>query len=81
MGYNKDISCANGIVAITPSDSADIPGAYVRAIIVGGDGNVNATFADGSTGVFAAIAGQIYPMNITRVWSTSTTATGIAGLR
>lgn len=81
MGRNTDISGANGIVAITPSDGSDIPGAYVRAVMAGVAGNINATFADGTTGIFPVLAGQIYPFNITRVLSTSTTATGIVGLR
>lgn len=81
MGRNTDTSCANGIVAITPSDSADITGNYIRAVMAGGAGNINATFADGSTGIFPVLAGVVYSMNITRVLSTSTTATGIIGLR
>lgn len=82
MGRNTDISSAYGIVAITPSDSADIAGGTVRAIMVGVAGDVAAVMADGSTGTFPALnAGDIYPFQIARVLSTGTTATGIIGLR
>lgn len=82
MGRNTDTAPAHGVVAITPDNNADIGGAYVRAIMVGAAGNVNARFADGSEGVIPALEpGTLYPFNITRVFSTNTTATGIVGFR
>jgi len=82
MGYNTDISGARGIVAITPSDSADITGGYIRGFIVTVAGDVAANFADGSTGTLPACAvGVQHVYQITRILSTGTTATGIIGLR
>lgn len=67
--------------AITPSDSTDLN--YVtRGIYVGGDGNINAVAPDGTVVLFSgAKAGSVLPLEVARVKSTSTTATGLVGLR
>ena len=82
MARNTDISSAVGIVAITPSDSADVPGGYIRGFIVGVEGDVAVIMADGSTGTLPACAvGIQHAYQVSRVRSTGTTATGIIGLR
>lgn len=64
------------VQAITPSDSTtyDPP---LRAIYVGGAGNVALTFTDDTTAVLTAIAiGVVHPFNnVKKVLSTGTTAT------
>lgn len=63
----------------TASDSADL--AYeTRWLIVGGAGNVQLTDPDGNTATFALPVG-VFPIRAQRIWSTSTTATGLVGIR
>lgn len=82
MARNTDISGAVGIVAITPSDSADVPGGYIRGFIVTVAGDVAVNMADGSTGTLPDCAvGVQHVYQISRILSTGTTATGIIGLR
>jgi hypothetical protein len=70
---------ANGI-AVTPGDSTDI--ASTRGLYVGGAGDVAVLFKGGSASVTIAgvAAGTVLPFQVTRVYSTSTTATGIVAL-
>jgi hypothetical protein len=68
-------------VAITPNDSADIPNGPVRALWIGGAGNVAVKGASGTTVNFLGCgSGTIVPITCARVMSTNTTATGIVGL-
>ena len=70
---------AHGAVAVTPSDSTDLP--VTRGLYVGGAGNVAVTMADGGVVTFTgATAGQFLPLQVTRVMSTNTTATLILAL-
>lgn len=63
----------------TANDSADL--AYeTRWLIVGVAGNVQLTDPEGNTGTFALPAG-VFPIRAQRIWSTSTTATGLVGIR
>lgn len=68
--------------AITPSDSADLPGGnFTRGILVGVGGNLKVTYQDGSVDTLPnLIAGVVHALCVRRVWSTGTTATGIHGL-
>ena len=70
---------ARDIVPVTPNDDADIiPGAAAIGIIVKGDaGNVVVVTVEGNTRTVPMTAGETLPVGITRVRSTSTTATGI----
>lgn len=81
--FAKDISQigpARNAVAVTPSDSTDLPNVS-RAIIVGGSGNVSVNMSgSGSAVVIAMNAGSIYPIAASRVLLTGTTATGIVAL-
>ena len=69
-------------VAITPSDGSDIPNGPVRALWIGGAGNVAVQGASGTTVTFSGCtAGSILPITCARVMSTNTTATLIVGLK
>ena len=70
---------------VTPSDSVDLPpapdGGTCRALYITGAGNVSVNLLGGGTAVLTGLAaGQILPVGVTRVLSTSTTATGIQAL-
>lgn len=66
----------------TPSDATDCPlssiGEGVRALYIGGAGNVNVNLLGGGTAVLTGLsAGQVVVCAVTRVLATSTTATNI----
>lgn len=72
-------------IAVTPSDSTDIAlnsqGRTPSRIRVTGAGNVNVNLLGGGTAVLTSLsAGQVVTIAITRVLSTSTTATGITAM-
>jgi hypothetical protein len=66
--------------AVTPSDSTDLT--YVsRGLWVGGAGNVAVTMVSGDAVTFSGVvAGTLLPIRVSRVKSTSTTATLILAL-
>lgn len=67
-------------VAVTPSDSVNLP-AGCCGLFVTGVGNVVAVGADGVAGTFpVAEANKILPLGPIRVNATGTTATGIIAL-
>lgn len=75
----------NKAVSVTPSDTVDfVPQGLGRklcdALYVGGAGIVVAVFEDGTTVNFTAVAGEILPIAIKRVNSTTTTATLMVAL-
>lgn len=73
-------SVAQQCIAITPADS-DLAGGAVRAIYVGGSGNVKITDPQGNAVTFVgAVAGTILPVMAKRIWATGTTATNLIGL-
>lgn len=70
---------ANKLTSVTPSDSTDLVG--VRALYVGGAGNINVlAYGDTSPVVLAVSAGTILPIFAKRVYATSTTATLIVAM-
>lgn len=71
---------ASGGSAVTPSDSTVL--ADVRALYVGGAGNVAVIFKGGTSAVTltGVTAGSILPIRVTKVMSTNTTATSIVAL-
>jgi hypothetical protein len=65
--------------AVTPADDGALR--PTRALYIGGDGNVKVDMALGNTVTFAGLlAGTILPVQVTRVYSTDTTATNIIAL-
>lgn len=72
-------SCAVNCIAITKADSDLV--APVRALYIGGAGNVQISDSGGGAVIFYNVpAGTILPVMCRRVWSTNTTATNIVGL-
>lgn len=85
VGKNAPTQGEYDTIAITPSDSADIPvnalGRNIRRIQVTGAGNVSVNLAGGGTAVLTGLAaGQTVLCGVTRILATGTTATGILGL-
>jgi hypothetical protein len=71
-----------GGVAITPSDTVDIPGGQIRGFYVGVAGNVAVVGPDGSVVTYPSLAvGVAHPIQAVRINATNTTATGIIGGR
>jgi hypothetical protein len=66
-------------VAVTPSDSTVLT--TTRAVFVGGAGNISVVTSAGTTLTLTGVtAGTLLPIRVTKVRSTSTTATNIAAL-
>ena len=63
--------------AVEPSDSVDLPGGLTRAVLVAESGIVSVTYANGVTDNPYLLAGVWHPMQVKRVRSTGTAATGI----
>lgn len=74
---------AQSLVAVTPHDSTNISGGIVRALWVGGAGNISIVAADGASAVLLSNVpqGTLLPIATQRVNATNTTATLIVGLR
>lgn len=72
------VNAATGGASVTPSDTdaVDFNGLYI-----GGAGDIKVDLLNGSTVTLSsALAGTIYPLRVTKVYSTGTTATNIVGL-
>lgn len=74
-------SPARSAVAVTPHDSTNLT-TVSRALWVGGAGNISVEMADTGTAiVFVGVAaGTLLPLRVSRVNSTSTTATSIVSI-
>ena len=73
------VNAATGAAAITPNDSSEVD---FNGIYVGGAGNLTVTLLDGSVVTLTAvIVGTIYPLRVTKVLATGTTATNLIGLK
>jgi hypothetical protein len=66
--------------AITPSDTALLPGATTGGILVAVGGTLTVTFLSGAKAQLTVPAGFV-PIIVTQVWSTGTAATGLSGLQ
>lgn len=70
---------ATSVQEIVPDDAADI--AHVSlALNVATPGNVRVTTLDGDVADVEVAAGVAFPLRVSRVWATGTTATGIRAL-
>ena len=78
-GRSKDVASASKFVAVTPSDATII--AATRGVYIGVAGDVYIDGATQGTNVkmTAAPVGE-RPWQVTRIYSTGTTATGIVAL-
>jgi hypothetical protein len=63
-------------VAVTPSDTADLPG-VTSAIYIGTAGNMQVTMGDGVVVAFTNLPVGWHPIQARRIWSTNTAASGI----
>lgn len=70
---------AVAVYSITPDDENDLPQATI-ALNVATPGTVRVTTVQGTTEDIAIQPGYAFPLRVTRVWLTGTTATGIRGL-
>lgn len=91
QAVSHDSEPATELRAVTPNDSTDLgiqgidtlgtPFRYPRALKIGTAGNINVLAADDTSPVVMAVnAGEVLPVSAKRVYSTSTTATGIVAL-
>ena len=71
---------ATNAVLVSPNDSTDLV-AVTRAVYVGTTGNMKVTMQDSGTVLFTGIpAGTTLPIRVSRIWSTTTTASTIIAL-
>lgn len=76
----SDIIPALNFLAVTPSDTVNLP-AKARALYIGGGGDVTAINGDGNAILFKNVqTGTILPIFTTRVNASATTATFIVAL-
>ena len=68
-----------GAVSITPSNTVNLANPCV--VYVGATGNVRVLTAQGDDVTFVSVpAGAVLPVQVIRVYSTSTTATSLVGI-
>lgn len=70
---------AGAIKTVTPDDSNDLPDGLCRSLLIGTAGNLKVTDASGNTVTIPVPVGY-NPLQIRRVWSTSSTASNIFAL-
>ena len=77
---NTDTRPAASAAVVTPSDSTPLT-VSCRSLYVGGAGALRVAMVSGAVVTLAgAQAGQVYPLRVTQVLATGTTATGLVGL-
>jgi hypothetical protein len=79
IGNPRASDPAHYAAAVTPSDTADLAAAST-AIFIGGGGNLRVSMLGGGIVTFAGLPIGWHPIRVTRVWSTSTTATNIVAV-
>jgi len=73
-------SPATGAVMLTPSDTVAL-NSVSRAVYVGSAGDLRVTMLSGDVVLLSNVApGMIYPLRVTHVMATGTTAGGLVGL-
>jgi hypothetical protein len=74
-------SPARDAAALTPDDVTPLSDP-VRALYVGGGGSLRARMVSGAVVDFADMpGGAIYPLRLSQIMASGTTATGLVGLR
>ena len=69
----------SNLIPVTPDDGADLEFA-ARALNVAVTGTVRVTSIRGDTATLMVAAGIAFPVRVSRVWATGTTATGIVAM-
>lgn len=64
-------------VSVSPSDTVDLVNGATRAVMVGEDGDLAVTYANGVEDTIYLLAGVVHPISVARIKATGTTATGI----
>ncbi|MBC9248526.1 hypothetical protein H4P12_17835 [Paracoccus sp. 11-3] len=72
-------SPATRLAAVAPDDATDLT-MVSRAIAVGTEGFVRVTTTSGSTGRIYVVPGAPFPIRVSRIWASGTTATDIVAL-
>lgn len=72
-------SPASHLITVTPDDAADLT-VPSRALNVGIAGVVRVTTVGGTTADISVAAGITFPVRVTRIWATGTTATNIIAM-
>ncbi|MEJ6396226.1 hypothetical protein V8J82_23430 [Gymnodinialimonas sp. 2305UL16-5] len=72
-------SPATRLEQVVPSDTSTL-GFVTRAITVEAPGHLQVVMASGDTGRIFVAAGIPFPLRVTQILATGTTATGIVGL-
>lgn len=68
------------VISLTQSDTTADPAGPFAAFMVNVAGNVKITTIRGSAVTITVLAGLVYTVAFSRMWSTGTTATGLFGL-
>lgn len=76
----SDVSPANSVVPVTPSDSVDLPQGWARGLLVGTSGTAKITDGSGAIVTGVPLQAGYNPIRVQRVWSTGTTAAAIYAL-
>lgn len=76
--YQPTTSPALGAIAVSPSDTADLP-ETVRAVTIAGAGRLSFIAPDGAVCTTAALPAGTYSLFAVRIRATGTTATDITG--
>lgn len=81
--YNKsanDTAPAVDALEVTPNDSTDLAEGVTRALYIGTPGNLSVVMVSGVTVLFTNVPIGIFPIAVTRVRSSGTSALGIVAL-
>lgn len=85
MATSRETHCAACAAAVTPHDTNEIKisDEYPRAFMcnVAGDVTVDMASGLGTSVVLTCLAGLVYPLQVKRIHSTGTTASGITAFR
>jgi hypothetical protein len=76
----QDSGPADFAVAVTPSDSANLPNSDCVALYIGTAGTLRVMCSNGQDCVFAATVAGVLPLKVRRVYATGTTATNIVAM-
>lgn len=71
---------ATSVVEVVPDDAGEGLDQIVSGLNVETPGHVRVTTKNGSMATVFVTAGIVFPLRVTKVWATGTTATGIRGL-
>jgi hypothetical protein len=62
---------------VSPDNDTDLPGGLTRALMVSEDGDVAVIYENGKEDTLFLLAGTVHPIQVRRVKTTGTDATGI----